>query len=77
MPPIHARGLKRVNPGLFPFVDDHGCDRENRLLLCRGQPRVIDAAPYPKREENLFLVKEVLSRKKQVLPYIVDLLQTL
>ena len=51
--------------------------REMSLLLCRGEQRVISAISYPKREENLFEMKDVLSRKKQVLPYFVDLLKTL
>jgi manganese-dependent inorganic pyrophosphatase len=51
--------------------------RETSLLLCRGEARVIAAIAYPRREDNLFEMKDVLSRKKQVLPYFVDLLKTL
>jgi manganese-dependent inorganic pyrophosphatase len=51
--------------------------RETSLLLCRGEARVLAAIAYPRREENLFEMKDVLSRKKQVLPYFVDLLKTL
>ena len=50
---------------------------EMSLLLCRGEARVLGAIAYPEREENLFEMKDVLSRKKQVLPYFVDLLKTL
>ncbi len=51
--------------------------RETSLLLCRGEARVLAAIAYPKKEENLFEMKDVLSRKKQVLPYFADLLKTL
>jgi manganese-dependent inorganic pyrophosphatase len=51
--------------------------REMSLLLCRGEARVLGAIGYPRREENLFEMKDVLSRKKQVLPYFVDLLKTI
>ena len=51
--------------------------RETSLLLCRGEPRVLGAISYPHAEENLFEMKGILSRKKQVLPYFVDLLKTL
>ena len=51
--------------------------RETSLLLCRGEARVLAAISYPKREENIFEMKDVLSRKKQVLPYFADLLKTL
>jgi manganese-dependent inorganic pyrophosphatase len=51
--------------------------RESSLLLCRGEARVLNAISYPRQEESLFEMKNVLSRKKQVLPYFVDLLKTL
>ena len=51
--------------------------REMSLLLCRGEARVLGAIPYPRTEETLFELKGILSRKKQVLPYFVDLLKTL
>jgi manganese-dependent inorganic pyrophosphatase len=51
--------------------------RETSLLLCRGESRVLAAISYPRPEENLFEMKGILSRKKQVLPYFVDLLKTL
>jgi manganese-dependent inorganic pyrophosphatase len=51
--------------------------RETSLLMCRGEDRVLGAISYPKQEENLFVMKDVLSRKKQVLPYFVDLLKTI
>jgi len=51
--------------------------REMSLLLCRGEPRVLGTISYPRTEENLFEMKGILSRKKQVLPYFVDLLKTL
>jgi manganese-dependent inorganic pyrophosphatase len=51
--------------------------RESSLLLCRGEARVFGAVSYPRREEGIFEMKDVLSRKKQLLPYFVDLLKTL
>jgi manganese-dependent inorganic pyrophosphatase len=69
------------------FVETGGCafaclmitdiTRETSLLLCRGESRLIEAIGYPRREESLFEMKSVLSRKKQVLPYLVDLLKKL
>jgi manganese-dependent inorganic pyrophosphatase len=49
--------------------------RETSLLLCRGEPRILGLITYPRREEGIYEMKGVLSRKKQVLPYIVDLLR--
>jgi manganese-dependent inorganic pyrophosphatase len=50
---------------------------DTSLLLCRGESRVLRAVSYPQREENLFEMMGVLSRKKQVLPFFADLLKTL
>jgi manganese-dependent inorganic pyrophosphatase len=49
--------------------------RETSLLLIRGHPRIISAITYPRKEDNLFEMKDVLSRKKQVLPYFIDVLK--
>lgn len=51
--------------------------RETSLLLCRGDARVMSAITFPVKEEGIYEMKDVLSRKKQVLPYLVDLLRAL
>ncbi len=50
---------------------------ESSLLLYRGEQRVMNAISYPRREEAIFELKDVLSRKTQLLPYFVDLLKRL
>jgi manganese-dependent inorganic pyrophosphatase len=50
---------------------------DSSLLLYRGEARVLNAITYPRREEMIFEMKDVLSRKKQLLPYFVDLLKRL
>jgi manganese-dependent inorganic pyrophosphatase len=47
------------------------------LLLCAGEEKIIHAITYPKVGENLFEMVGVLSRKKQMMPYLVDLLKGL
>ena len=51
--------------------------RATSLLLIRGETRVQDAIAYPRREDGIFELKDVLSRKKQLLPYFADLLKQL
>ena len=51
--------------------------QESSLLLCRGRQRIVDAISYPEVAPGLFEMREVLSRKKQVLPYLLDLLRGL
>jgi len=47
------------------------------LLLCAGEAKIIDAITYPRIGENLFEMKSVLSRKKQMMPYLLDLIRRL
>ena len=47
------------------------------LLLCIGETRIIDAVTYPRLAENLFEMAGVLSRKKQMMPYLADLVRQL
>ena len=51
--------------------------RETSLLLYSGTRRVADAIQYPQARDNLFEMHGVLSRKKQLLPYFLDLLKNL
>jgi len=67
--------------------EEHGCDlsclmvtditSSTSLLLCAGEEKIIDAITYPKAGENLFEMAGVLSRKKQMMPYLADLLRRL
>jgi len=45
------------------------------LLAYDGDPGIASAIAYPKVAENLFELQGVLSRKKQLLPYILELLR--
>lgn len=47
------------------------------LLLCSGEEKIIGAITYPQAGENLFEMSGVLSRKKQMMPYLADLLRQL
>jgi manganese-dependent inorganic pyrophosphatase len=48
--------------------------REASLLLASGPDRILGLISYPRREEGVFEMEGVLSRKKQVLPWLIDLL---
>lgn len=51
--------------------------RDTSLLLCTGEAKVLNAITYPKVAESLFEMKGVLSRKKQMMPFLLDLLRRL
>ena len=47
----------------------------NSILLIAGDPRFIDKIPFPKYAgDNTFLCKGIMSRKKQLLPLLLELL---
>ena len=78
---------KMLAEKLQNFMNQAGCNfaclmatditREISLLLCAGGTRIVEAITYPRVEENIFEMKAVLSRKKQVLPYLLDLIRRL
>lgn len=51
--------------------------RQNSLLMVSGRQEFIDAVDYPPREQRLFDMGNVVSRKKQLLPHIIALLNGL
>ena len=51
--------------------------RQTSLLLCAGEEKVAGAITYSRIEDDLFEMKAVLSRKKQVLPYLLELIRAL
>ncbi len=49
--------------------------RENSVLLVTGSKEIISALPYSKLENNLYDLPGILSRKKQLLPQILKVLE--
>jgi manganese-dependent inorganic pyrophosphatase len=47
------------------------------LLLCSGEEKIIKAITYPRIGDHHFEMAGVLSRKKQMIPYLTDLLRQL
>lgn len=50
---------------------------ENSLLLLTGENEILENIPYKKLEDNLYDLPGILSRKKQLLPQILKLLDNL
>ncbi|HMO51860.1 MAG TPA: putative manganese-dependent inorganic diphosphatase [Kiritimatiellia bacterium] len=48
--------------------------RQNSLLMVAGHRDFVSAVDYPPREDRLFEMGNVVSRKKQLLPHIITLL---
>ena len=51
--------------------------RQNSLLLVAGDPDFQDRIDYPKVESGVFDLRDVVSRKKQLLPYLTHCLRGL
>jgi manganese-dependent inorganic pyrophosphatase len=48
---------------------------QNSLLLISGPPEFLDTITYPRLTPSLFQLDNVVSRKKQLVPYLLDCLQ--
>ena len=51
--------------------------RETSLLLFTGSERVRSSIQYPQAGEHLFEMHNMLSRKKQLMPYLLDVLKNM
>lgn len=51
--------------------------RHFSMLLVEGDPRVKDAIDYPEQEDGLYQMEGVVSRKKQLLPHLMQVLSRL
>ena len=49
--------------------------RQCSMLLVAGSKKFVDRIDYPKAEPGIFELREVVSRKKQLLPYLAHCLQ--
>ena len=47
---------------------------QSSLLLVSGEPRFLDAIDFPQVEKNIWQLDGVVSRKKQLLPYLIECL---
>jgi manganese-dependent inorganic pyrophosphatase len=47
----------------------------NSYLFVCGRDEFVKKIAYPKLRENVFILKDVLSRKKQLMPYISDIIK--
>jgi manganese-dependent inorganic pyrophosphatase len=48
--------------------------RQSSLLLVAGDAAFIRCVDYPEQQPGVFELREVVSRKKQLLPYLTELL---
>jgi manganese-dependent inorganic pyrophosphatase len=49
--------------------------QQNSLLLIAGPRELLDLVDYPEIEPGIYELADVVSRKKQLLPYLTDCLQ--
>lgn len=63
------RGLDFAMLMVTDVVDNHSC------LLAVNAPPVLDDLPYPRQPDGTYLAEGVVSRKKQLLPSVLGLLE--
>lgn len=69
--------LVRKNNYHFACLMITDITRQNSLLMVSGRRDFIEAVDYPPREERLFEMGNVVSRKKQLMPHLSGLLASL
>jgi len=47
----------------------------NSILLIRGDKEILKQIGYPKVEDDVYMLKDILSRKKQLMPYLTELVK--
>jgi len=52
-------------------------NEQTSLLLVRGEPEFLDRIDYPQRNPNIWELAGVVSRKKQLLPYLLQCLNSI
>jgi manganese-dependent inorganic pyrophosphatase len=71
-------GLEREHArtgGLFTALMVTDITELDSALFMKGDPVFLSRIPYPKLDENVYLLKGVLSRKKQLVPGLTELIR--
>jgi len=71
-------GLERLQAktgNLFTAIMVTDITELDSVLFIRGDRIFISQIRYPKKEENVYLLKGILSRKKQLIPILMELIQ--
>jgi manganese-dependent inorganic pyrophosphatase len=71
-------GLEREHArtgGLFTALMVTDITELDSALFIKGDPVFLSRIPYPKLDENVYLLKGVLSRKKQLVPGLTELIR--
>ncbi len=67
--------IVRENISLLCLMVTDVVTGESRMLV-RGQPRLVAALPFAHRGENLYDLGDIVSRKKQLVPLLVGIMET-
>ncbi len=66
---------KKQNGYLFSALMVTDIVNLNSLLLIKGEPEYIMRINYPKKEKNVYVLNGIISRKKQLIPYLMELVK--
>ena len=65
-------GLSVKQASYFAAILVTDVNTQNSLLLISAPPEFLATITYPNRAANLFELNNVVSRKKQLVPYLLD-----
>lgn len=68
---------RRSHAALFSALLATDISTLNSIMLVSGEKSFMPVLTFPKQEENIFFLKDVVSRKKQLIPMISELLESM
>ncbi len=71
----HMAGLAEQKGYLFCALLVTDLNRFSSYLFIKGKEDFIKKIEYPRYSDHIYLLKDVLSRKKQLMPYISDIIK--
>jgi manganese-dependent inorganic pyrophosphatase len=72
---LALKDYQREHDYLFSALLITDVTTQSSLLLATGEKKFKDRITYPELEPGIFEMRDVVSRKKQLLPYLTDCLQ--
>ena len=69
--------LKKERKAMFCALLVTDISKLNSIMLVSGEKKFMDFLHFPKLDDGIYFLKDIVSRKKQLIPSISELLEEL
>ena len=66
--------MRRSHGALFSVLLVTDITKLSSVMLIAGDPKFIPFVNFPKKDEGVFYLKDVVSRKKQLVPLLTEVI---